>query len=338
MTAIVPVWTNVTMTRFEEEIQPLARPAILRGLVSDWPAAAQGRAGNEGIARYLCRLATPEPIGYVHASPEIEGRLHYAGDMRGLNFERARLPLEAFLELLTTAARSANPPALAAQGLSVPHCLPGFMSENACPLLPDTVLPRAWIGNAIKVATHNDPAENIACVIAGRRRFTLFPPDQIGNLYLGPLHFTPAGTPVSMVHLTRPDLVRYPRFAAAISHSQTADLVSGDAIYIPYQWYHHVESFDPINILINYWWNPASEAGGSPWDAMLHGIMSIRGLPESQREAWRAAFEQYVFLANGAVADHLPEHVRGILGADTAEDLDQMRQVLIRNLSGRRQP
>lgn len=332
--SIVAAWENVSPQRFSEEILPRNEPAVLRGLVCDWPAVWHGQRGGGAIAAYLAGLATQAPIGYVRAGSEIAGRLHYTADMRGLNFDRAMAPLPAFLEALLDVADVASPPALAAQGLSVPHCLPGFVAENTCPLLPVTVSPRAWIGNRIEVATHNDPAENIACVVAGRRRFTLFAPDQISNLYIGPLHFTPAGTPISMVHVNAPDFQRYPRFATAMANSMTADLVPGDALYIPYHWYHHVESLDAVNVLINYWWNPASGAGGSPWDALLHAIMSVRSLPAGQRRAWRAAFDHYAFLARGPAGAHLPAEVRGILGADTPADLEQMRLALVQNLSG----
>ena len=55
------------------------------------------------------------------------------------------------------------------------------------------VPPRLWLGNAIKVATHYDQMENIGIVVTGRRRFTLFPPEQVANLYMGPIELTPAG-------------------------------------------------------------------------------------------------------------------------------------------------
>jgi hypothetical protein len=39
------------------------------------------------------------------------------------------------------------------------------------------------------VQTHFDLPSNIACVVGGLRRFTLFPPEQLPNLYVGPLEF-----------------------------------------------------------------------------------------------------------------------------------------------------
>ena len=78
------------------------------------------------------------------------------------------------------------------------------------PLLDPGVLPRLWLGNSLRTATHFDYASNIAVHVAGAKTFTLFPPDQAANLYPGPLDFTPAGEPISMVDFDAPDLVRYP--------------------------------------------------------------------------------------------------------------------------------
>src|SRR3546814_19620038 len=84
--------------------------------------------------------------------------------------------------------------------------------------------------NRIRVAPHYDLMENVACCVAGRRRFTLFPPDQLANLYPGPFELTPAGTPVSMVDPFAPDLDRYPRFAEAGTHARGATLEPGEAL------------------------------------------------------------------------------------------------------------
>lgn len=327
----IAIRENVTPQVFAEQIRPLGEPAVLKGLVRDWPSVAAGRQGDAALIDYLVRSAAGTLIDYSEIAPEYEGRFHYRDDLKGLNFERRSAPLAHLLKRLA----EDRGPGLAAQGVAVPDHLPGFHREQQLALLPPQVVPRIWIGNRIKVATHTDPSENIACVVAGRRRFTLFAPEQIGNLYMGPFHFTPAGTPISMVHLTAPDLDRYPRFADALAAARTAELEPGDAIYIPYQWFHHVESLDRVSVLVNYWWDPARRDLGSPWDAMFHGMIALRNLPPDQRRAWQAWFEHYVFLANGDPGTHLPDHARGVLGAFSPREVADQRAELNRNLQKR---
>ncbi|WP_204333426.1 cupin-like domain-containing protein, partial [Proteus mirabilis] len=84
--------------------------------------------------------------------------------------------------------------------------------------------------NRTSISTHFDASDNIACVAAGRRRFTLFPPDQTANLYIGPLDHNVAGQPLSMVDMATPDFARFPRFREALAAARTAELEPGDAI------------------------------------------------------------------------------------------------------------
>ena len=97
-----------------------------------------------------------------------------------------------------------------------------------------------------------------------------------------------------------------------------AVLEPGDAIYLPFHWWHGVESLEPVNAFVNYWWNPAPAHLGSPYDALLAALTSLRGLPDDQRAVWRSLFDHYVFGANGDPAAHLPPDVKGILGPDHA--------------------
>ena len=323
---------GVTPGMFDAEIRDGGIPVVLPGVARDWPLVRAAAAGDDAVVALLSARASDALFEAVRAAPEEAGRLHYRADMRGLNFVKGQASLPQFLHALLVEARAERPATLAAQGLVAARYLPDFGEDHALSLLPPEVTARLWIGNAARVATHNDPSDNIAIVAAGRRRFTLFPPDQIGNLYMGPLHLTPAGTPVSMVHVTDTDLERYPRFAAALEQALVADLAPGDGLFIPYHWYHHVEAFAPLNILVNYWWNDARTDLGSPWDALMHAMMSLRALPQDQREAWRAMFETYVFQAHGDAAAHLPDHARGILAADTPADIAAMRQSILRNL------
>jgi hypothetical protein len=319
--------------QFRSEIAPLAQPAVLRGVAAEWPLV---RAAKESADRWMAMLsfrASGQTVGIIRTDPENEGRFHYTPDGRGLNFARGQANLPGVLVALQEQAASDRPYALAAQGMIAESVLPGFAQSHPMPYVPDSAVPRFWIGNRAKVATHSDPLENLGVVVAGRRRFTLFPPDQIGNLYLGPLHFTPAGVPISMVHVTAPDLDTYPRFAEALDAATVAELEPGDALFIPYGWYHHVESLEPFNMWVNYWWNEAREDIGSAWDAMLHGMLSLRTLPPHQRAAWKAMFDHYVFQLDRDPAEHLGAEVAGVLGPVTPEAAAAMRQALIEALT-----
>ena len=177
--------------------------------------------------------------------------------------------------------------------------------------------------------THYDPYSNIACVGAGRRRFTLFPPSQIHNLYVGPIDLTPAGQPVSMVKLHEPDFIRYPRFKEALAAAEFAELEPGDAIYIPELWWHHVESLEAFNVLVNYWWVNDRVGPDEPYTCMMHGLMSIRTLPKPARLAWRELFDHYVFRMNEDAVDHLDVKNRGILGKVTPQNYNNIKQQFV---------
>lgn len=303
-----------------------ACPVVLRGQVADWPAVVAARAGR--LDGYLRGLASTRPAPCIVGVPSIGGRFFYRDDMKGMNFGRREAPLADLLDQLAEQAGAAAPLALAMQSSPTDVVLPGFAAANRLALLDDAVRPRIWIGNRIEVATHYDSNDNIACVVGGSRRFTLFPPDQAANLYPGPLEMTPAGTPVSMVRADDPDLARYPRFADALAVAQTAELAPGDAIFIPYLWWHAVRSLDPLSVLVNYWWSATDELL-SPVDALLHALATMRALPPSRRDAWRALFDHLVF--DAAPGAHLPAAVRGVLGDLPEAD----RRGIARHLAGR---
>ncbi len=312
------------------EIAAAARPVVLRGQVVSWPAVAAAQAGL--LDRYLRDQASTRAAPCVVGLPSLKGRFFYREDMRGMNFGRRDAPLGEVLDQLQQQADAAEPLALAMQSAPTDLVLPGFADANRLDLLPESVRPRIWIGNRIHVATHYDSNDNIACVVGGRRRFTLFPPDQAENLYIGPLELTPAGTPVSMVDVDAPDLASYPRFANALDSALTAELAPGDAIFIPYLWWHSVRSLDPLSVLVNYWWSALPEVL-SPVDALLHALVALRAQPESRRAAWRALFDHLVF--DDAAAVHLPIAARGVSGDLTDDERQQVVQQLARKLSGR---
>jgi hypothetical protein len=185
------------------------------------------------------------------------------------------------------------------------------------------------------VPTHCDELSNVACVASGRRRFTLFPPNQLPNLYIGPLEFTPTGPPVSMVKLDNPDFERYPRFREALKTALQAELLPGDAIFIPPFWWHHVESLDLANTLINYWWkepNAATHPTATMSDCLYYCLVNLKDLPSEERQAIGVFFNHYLFNATADTAAHIPVERRGVLGRITASYAQQIKDYLARTL------
>ncbi|MET0308134.1 MAG: cupin-like domain-containing protein [Sphingomonas sp.] len=328
----------VTPEVFEREIAPCYEPIVLRGQVADWPSVQAGRGGEEATLEYLAQFRGGAPLEVLVGKPEIEGRFFYSADMQGFNFSRQRVPLEALLgELARFIGAEGTPPALYANAATAAEHFPGWADANRLDLVASGASPRLWIGNAVSVATHFDASANVAAVVAGRRRFTLFPPDQSANMYVGPLDRTLAGPPVSMPDPDAPDLDRYPRYAEALRHALVADLEPGDALFIPAIWWHHVRALDPVNVLVNYWW--AYDASATPFIAMVHALMSIRDLPLEQKQAWRAWFDYLIFDADAdKAADHLPPHVRTVLGPASEERTERIRAFLLGSLSGGARP
>jgi len=315
-----------------------AEPAVLRGLVRDWPAVAAGRGSAAHLVAYLRELDSGAPVDAIMTAPEAEGRIFYRDKLDGFNFVRNRLPVAAIAEQALRYAGHARAPAVAVQSARIADCLPAFAGANPLPLADASSQPRIWLGNAVTTPTHLDEWFNIGCVVLGRRRFTLFPPEQIVNLYVGPLDYAPTGAPMSLVQLHAPDFDRFPRFREALAHARSAELGPGDALFIPPLWWHNVESLDSLNVLVNYWWHASGAALGSVsgYDSLLHAMLNIRHLPEPVRAAWRALFEYYVFGPQETVAAHIPESRRGVLGKLAPDDAERLQLQLVERLRVRK--
>ncbi|MEH3102580.1 MAG: cupin-like domain-containing protein [Sphingomonas phyllosphaerae] len=290
-----------------------ARPVVVRSLVTHWPSVAASAGGDAALAAHLRRYDGGRPLGLLAAASTVGGRFFYRDDMDGFNFERAQILLPVLLDALLRERADAAPPSLYAGASTADDHFPGWTRDHALPLPVGDARARLWIGNGSRVSAHFDMADNVAVVVAGQRRVVLFPPAQAVNLYVGPLDVTMAGQPTSMVDIERPDLARFPRFAAAQETACVARLAPGDAILIPAMWWHEIRATGTLNVLANYWWTRGTP--DSPFAALIHAILAVRDRPAAERAALRDWFDLYVFAEDArAVADHLPSAARGILG------------------------
>jgi hypothetical protein len=313
-------------------------PVLLRGLISAWPLVRAARRSDTDVVAQIRRFDRGLDLVGFTGAPAIKGRFHYDASATAMNFHTERMTLDAFLTRLMDSRAAAEPPALYLGSTDIDTYLPGLRAENDL-AAADGVFDRhppiasIWIGNRTTAAAHYDMANNAACCVAGRRRFTLFPPNQIANLYPGPLAPTPGGQVISMVDIADPDLRRHPRYREAHEAAQFADLEPGDVLVYPALWWHNVEALDPVNILINFWWNDAPPSADSPMDSVMHALLTLRDRPDPEKAAWRELFDYYVFGPSGRVTAHLPPAAHGPLAPLDRDTARQLRAYLLSRIN-----
>ncbi len=312
--ALPLVATATATVGAQADVEALAlagAPVLLKGFVDHWPAVAAGRRSPAALNAYLKALDQGAPVPVMEAPAASGGRFGYGPDLREFSFTKRQRPLSETLDRIERGVGMAEAPIIAIQMLPLAQRLPGFPRHNPMPLLPADAEPRLWLGGPVRTQIHNDPDHNLACVLAGRRRFLLFPPEQVANLYIGPPDRPP---PLSLVDPEAPDLERFPRFADALAAARIAELGPGDALLLPKYWWHHVTSRDPYNAMVNYWWGSTPRGLENARDCFLTALLAIRQLPPSERRYWQAIFDTYVFDEAGAGAAHIPPALRAWLG------------------------
>lgn len=317
-----------------EAIVASGRPHLFRGAASEWALVRAARRSVGEAADLLRGYSNGSEVTVYRGAPEMRGRFHYNSEVNGFNFIGTREP---FAKVLDDLQAGSDP--LYVGSTDIGLYFPGFTKENGLDLAaihPTLVehggLASIWIGNRTTASAHYDFSHNIAVCAAGRRRFTLFPPGQVANLYPGPLDPTPAGQVVSMVDLAQPDFERFPRFADALAEAQVAEMEPGDVLVYPAMWWHCVEALEAFNVLVNYWWNAVPGFVDSPQLTLLHGLLSLRERPQQEREAWRALFDYYLFGDADVPRAHLPERAQGPLAPIDAGMARRLRALIARKL------
>lgn len=294
-------------------------PMIFKGLAADLPLVRAGLQSAAAAMDHLRPFYTGKPLFVFTGDPAIKGRFGYTPQVDGFNYSYENMTLDRLFDLLTQGLDDPEAPSIYCGSTDIDTFLPGLLPGDALPMdgemfTRNAVLKSIWMGNRTTACAHFDISHNIAVCMAGHRRFTLFPPEQIHNLYPGPLEPTPGGQVISLVDFTQPDFDTYPRFRDAWAAARVAELEPGDVLFYPSMWWHQVEALDGFNILINYWWNTTPAFVDTPMNTLLHGLLSLRGRPEAEKKAWREVFDYYLFGDPAAAADHIPPGAQGPLG------------------------
>ena len=302
---------------FDDLIQK-GEPVILKGILSETPLVLAAQNSDDAAMKHLLSHYNDRPVLSYIAEPESQGRFFYNDGMTGLNFETDYLSLNTFFDYLKNEKNIFPRKSFYVGSARVADHFPKILDDDDLNLrsnIFDDYPPRVgiWMGNRTTAATHFDTSNNIAACLVGRRRFTLFPPSQVENLYPGPLEPTPGGQVVSMFNLNNPDYESYPRAKNALENAQIAEINPGDLLVYPALWWHQVEALNDFNVMINYWWNTVPDYIDDPMNTLLQGLLSVRDRPEHEKQAWRYLFDYYIFGDADKAGAHLPEHIRGML-------------------------
>ncbi|PUA28138.1 MAG: cupin [Cellvibrio sp. 79] len=316
-----------------------AEPVVFKQLVGDWPMVHAGQVSDQTSVDYLKSFYNGNSTIVCKIPAKNNGRMFYNDNCTKLDYESVKGRIDETLDAILEGANQINAPAYYIASNIIDTHLPGFNDKNKIVIPrakhPDAMEERVsiWIGGTTTATCHFDALDNIACCVAGKRRFTLFPPDQISNLYPGPLEPTPGGQVLSLVDFKNPDLQKFPRFNDALLTAQVADLEPGDALYIPSMWWHHVESLAPYNILVNYWWEDAPAFLTSGMNALSMAMLGIRDKSPHEREAWRHVFNHYIFDGPEKSNTHIPVEARGFLQTLDRLGVRKLRALLINKLN-----
>ncbi|MES1197190.1 MAG: cupin-like domain-containing protein [Pseudomonadota bacterium] len=305
---------GVSAQQFQRDVVEACEPLVLRGAVRDWPMVQAGQRSPGTFRDYVLGFDAGRQMEAFFGDRTIAGKYYYSADLAGFNFERKQMRFADALNAIVAALDHPGAQTMYVGSFPLAENLPGLAAQNPMPLLAPGIEGRIWLGHASNVSTHYDTADNLACCVAGRRRFTLYSPLLIESLYVGPIDHTMAGQPVSLAASSPPDDEKYPLFKAVRDQALVAELEPGDALYLPKLWWHKVEATAPFNGLVNYWWDAFSAGPDAPYTTLLFAMIAISERPEKERQAWKALFEHYVFREHGHPLAHLPPERHGLLG------------------------
>ncbi|CAN8069403.1 unnamed protein product [Agarophyton chilense] len=210
------------------------KPIVIRKLACSWPSVQKWCDPKYLGNRHGHRIV---PIEYKSPSGRMEEKFSSLAEVIDMMTRKAHTEIRENIYM-------AQHPVL--------NYIPDLRNDVRTPQYLNVVgkteadLVNLWMGSSgTGTKLHFDSADNILVQLVGHKEIVLIDPDQSHLLYQ-----TNPNDNISPVDITKPDLVRFPRFAEA--HGTTLRLEPGDGVYIPAQYWHWVRAISS-SISINYW-------------------------------------------------------------------------------------
>lgn len=321
-----------------DELFAASKPVVMPGLAANWSLVKAGLESAEQAMKLMAENYAGKPATACIGGPETRGRFAYDETCTSLNFTTEKMNLLDFFQKIRDCFGKAEHPYYYVNSLKYEEAFPGLLASNDLTFNHEAVermpiVSKIWIGTESRASAHYDLPSNLSCCLVGRRRFTLFAPDQVHNLYPGPFNPTPGGQVITTADLKNPDFDTYPRLRDALATAITVDMKPGDALYYPNMWWHEVEATGQFNVMVNYWWYTSPRSLGDPVDVLMHAILGLRDRTEPEKQGWRELFDYYIFGPAERPREHLPEACHGVLGELDETAVRRLRALVQRSLN-----
>uniref|UniRef100_A0A8D0E4J4 tRNA wybutosine-synthesizing protein 5 n=1 Tax=Salvator merianae TaxID=96440 RepID=A0A8D0E4J4_SALMN len=250
---VVPVnqCTGATRERFLEDIYPLRKPVVLKGI-------DLGPCITKWTVDYLSQASGSKEVKvHVSAVPQM--------DFLSKNFVYRTLPFDEFIK---RAAETKHTEYFISEDekyylrslgddprkeiADIRKQFP-LLADDIC--VPEYFEKEQFFSSVFRISsaglqlwTHYDVMDNFLIQVAGNKKVVLYSPRDAPYLYL-------SGTKSEVLDIDKPDLKKYPLFAKARRYE--CQLKSGDVLFIPALWFHNVTS-EEFGIGVNVFWRHLS--------------------------------------------------------------------------------
>ena len=281
------------------------RPCVVRGALEGWACVKDGRWGRAAYLRE--RLAGRTVTISLTPDGRADAVRRFAAGGGGVTLppgaaggagsreyfvlpDDHKMEIGAFLEHLREGGRGGGGGGHGAYAQCQNSSLKGEFRDLLDDAAPDVgfataALGRApeavnlWIGDArSETSFHQDPYENVLCVVEGEKTVTLLPPHEGHRCYaqeypvaqyscdlaLGSWRVAPQDPPASVawspIDPHRPDATAFPRyFGPGWPEPLKVTVGKGECLYLPALWWHYVEqrgsSPESPCISVNFWYD-----------------------------------------------------------------------------------
>ena len=237
-----------TADLFHSDFVSCGKPVVINGALKRWEGSSRWNTD------YLKSVIGAAEVSVEVSQSNFFPSIHESGPA-GIKRHRRRIGFSSYADTVSLGNRAADKYYLSDPSLM--DRFPSLAEDIESPACLDRKLKiktNFWFSSADTVTPlHYDLIHNLFAQVRGRKRFTLFAPDQSPLLYPFPpysecSHF-------SRVNIRSPDFARFPKFQNARPTELT--LAPGEMLYIPPFWWHQVHSVEAA-ISVSFWWRIAA--------------------------------------------------------------------------------